>query len=61
MPVILEERHYDEWLDPTIEDTDRLRRLLKPYAADQMATYPVSRYVNDPRNEGPQCVERVSV
>ena len=61
MPVVLETRYYDQWLDPAIEDTSRLAGLLKPYPADRMSAYPVSRYVNDPRNEGPQCIERAAL
>lgn len=31
--------------------------LLRPYPAEEMAATPVGRFVNNPRNEGPGCVE----
>ncbi len=36
MPVILDERNYDAWLDPKIEDTTILKSLLKPFPAEKM-------------------------
>ncbi|MEJ2210753.1 MAG: SOS response-associated peptidase, partial [Anaerolineae bacterium] len=56
MPVILPPEDYALWLDPEAEDVAALRRLLGPYPTGQMEAYPVSRYVNAPRNEGPQCI-----
>ena len=58
MPVILAARDYDQWLDPAAQ-TDRLQALLKPYAADDLEAYAVSKMVNNPRNNLPQCVEPV--
>jgi putative SOS response-associated peptidase YedK len=57
MPVILPPDGYDRWLDPAAVRRRDLEELLQPYPADAMTAYPVSRYVNSPRNEGPQCVE----
>lgn len=57
MPAILEPADYDRWLDPAHRDPGGLTALLRPYPADRMTLYPVSRYVNDPNNEGPACVE----
>jgi len=56
MPVILPEQAYDRWLNPRAGARD-LRALLVPYRADEMDAYPVSTYVNSPRNEGPECVQ----
>lgn len=58
MPVILNERNYDEWL---ASDTDpaRLRQLLVPLPDDVLAADPVSNYVNKPANQGEQCIEPV--
>ena len=56
MPVILHLRNYALWLDPETEDTSVLNRLLEPYPSGEMEAYPVSRYVNSPRNEGPDCI-----
>jgi len=57
MPVILTPEQYDLWLDRSIDSLDPLRGLLVPYPAEEMRTIPVSRYVNDPNHEGPECVE----
>jgi putative SOS response-associated peptidase YedK len=57
IPVILPPDGYDRWLDPAAVRRRDLEELLQPYPADAMTAYPVSRYVNSPRNEGPQCVE----
>lgn len=56
MPVILDPHTYALWLDPEAQDVDVLRRLLAPYPSGEMDAYPVSRYVNSPRNEGPDCI-----
>jgi len=58
MPVILASQDYYQWLGPDVP-TDSLRALLKPYAADEMEAFPVSRLVNNPRNDIPQCVEPI--
>src|SRR5262249_22825098 len=57
MPVILAPDDYDRWSDREDQGSEALRHLLKPYPAEAMVGYPVSRYVNDPRHEGPECVE----
>ena len=59
MPVILDPRSYVAWLDPAMQEADRLLPLLQPYPAQKMAFYPVSEVVNSPRYDGPRCVERV--
>jgi len=59
MPVILASQDYDQWLDPTTQ-TDLLRALLKPYEADEMEAYAVSKMVNNPRNDTPQCIALIS-
>lgn len=56
MPVILTREAEDTWLDPRIEDPGLLLPLLRPYPADQMECYPVSRLVNNPANDSPQLI-----
>jgi len=56
MPVILSPTAYRLWLDPAERAPDELAKLLKPYPASQMAAFPVSRLVNDPKNDSPECV-----
>jgi putative SOS response-associated peptidase YedK len=60
MPVILPAKAYDLWLDPAEQTPDALRaldKLLKPYPAAQMTALPVSRAVNDPKNDSPECIQ----
>jgi len=57
MPVILTREAEAVWLDPTIQDAERLLPLLKPYPSEGMEAYPVSTKVNSPANEGAGCVE----
>lgn len=52
MPVILDEGDYDAWLEPASGD---VAHLLTPLSAERMAARPVSTYVNNARNEGPEC------
>ena len=55
MPVILEPEDYADWLEP--EEKPQLGlHLLRPFPAERMATYPVSKLVNNPRNESPDCI-----
>jgi putative SOS response-associated peptidase YedK len=56
MPVILTREHYDHWLNPDIHDPKRLQPLLVPFPADEMEAYAVSRPVNDPENDVPECI-----
>ena len=51
MPVILAEGAHQQWLEPGDADPDRLSSLLAPYPAEEMAAFPVSPLVNNPRNE----------
>lgn len=57
MPVILAPEDFDLWLDPKIEDAARLQSLLRPAPNDILETYPVSKLVNSPINEMPNCIE----
>lgn len=58
MPVILPERHYEEWLDPGNERADALQDLLRPYPADGMRAFPVSTRVNNVKNDDPALIFR---
>ena len=59
MPVILEPKSYDAWLDTDQQDAAKAAKLLKPYPADKMVAWPVSTYVNKAGNEGERCLEPV--
>lgn len=56
MPVILKCEDESRWLDPETEP-EALMEMLKPYPSDELEAFPVSRLVNSPRNDGPECIE----
>jgi putative SOS response-associated peptidase YedK len=56
MPVILPHDAYNAWLDPDA-DREELGELMIPYPGDDLETYPVSRFVNSPRNNDRRCIE----
>ena len=56
MPVILDQSAYDLWLDPVECAPDTLNHLLTPYAGEEMETFAVSRLVNRPKNDVPECI-----
>ena len=57
MPVILHPEDYDMWLDPDFDEREPLTSLLKPFPAEAMEAYPVSRRVNKPANNDAGVVE----
>jgi putative SOS response-associated peptidase YedK len=59
MPVIVGRDDYDVWLDPAVQELERLQPLLRPFPSGQMTVYPVSTVVNNPKNDVEQCVEPV--
>jgi putative SOS response-associated peptidase YedK len=61
MPVVLEQRDWDRWLDPTATDTGALGELLVPARDDTLVAYPVSTAVNSADNDGPELVRRVEL
>lgn len=60
MPVILDRADFTRWLDPANTDTASLLSLLKPYPSELLRCWPVSTIVNAPKNDVPECVERVN-
>jgi len=60
MPAIVPPARYQDWLQKGELDSDRAAALLGPYPADEMEAYPVSTYVNSPKNEGEKCIESMT-
>ena len=56
MPVILPQIAYRQWLQEGENDPSLLKSFLQPYPAEDMEAYPVSRYVNSPQNDSPECI-----
>jgi putative SOS response-associated peptidase YedK len=54
MPAIVPREQYARWLDPAEPDP---RDLVAPYPAEAMTWWPVSRRVNNVRNDDASCIE----
>lgn len=60
MPVILASEDHDTWLDPVENKAEVFQPLLRSFPAELMQTYPVSTFVNSPKNNSPQCIQASS-
>jgi putative SOS response-associated peptidase YedK len=59
MPLILAPGQYDAWLDAKKQDGAAVLKQIIPELDGELEAEPVSAYVNNPRHEGPECIERV--
>lgn len=50
MPIIIQPKDYDTWLDPTLQDVKRLKELLQP-VPDSFAEAQLVRNDKHPRDE----------
>jgi putative SOS response-associated peptidase YedK len=50
MPVILNPKQFDEWLDPEIHEAEQVGAMLKPGPASWLDSTEVSTLVNKPAN-----------
>ncbi len=60
MPVILTKEAESTWLNPTIQEVDKLLPLLQSFPAELMEFYPVSKLVNSPGNDCADCIAPVA-
>lgn len=56
MPVILDPKDFDLWLDPEAKANESLTSLLRPFPAEDMTAFPVGFRVNDPKVDSPACI-----
>lgn len=59
MPVILDPTDYARWLDPGSEGVEELLELLAPCPDEWLQRHTVGLRVNNPRHDGPECIEAV--
>jgi putative SOS response-associated peptidase YedK len=59
MPVILDPALFAEWLDPTQHKPEAIEALLRPFPSEALKATPISTYVNNARNQGPECIAPV--
>jgi putative SOS response-associated peptidase YedK len=57
MPAILESPAYEQWLDRGRQEASDLLSLLQPAAEDVLERHPVTKLVNNVRNDGPELLE----
>ncbi len=57
MPVILEAKDYDRWLNPKLQNAGELASLIAQFPAERMQERALgSTFVNNARHEGPECL-----
>jgi putative SOS response-associated peptidase YedK len=56
MPVIIPERDYDRWLQPSNPDRPPID-LLRPFDPDKMTAWKVDKAVGDVKNDSPELIE----
>ncbi|MHA2025043.1 MAG: SOS response-associated peptidase [Candidatus Thorarchaeota archaeon] len=59
MPVILRPEFENKWLNPKNTDVSELESMLQPYPSEEMEAFEISKYVNNPRNQGIECIQPV--
>lgn len=55
MPVVISPEEINEWLESN--DQGAIDNLMKPPPEDALEFYRVAKYVNNARNEGPDCIK----
>ena len=58
MPVVLAPGEYEHWLSKHLTDPSQLESLYQPFPAEVMESYPMSDFVNSPRNNSPEYIQR---
>lgn len=60
MAVILDPDVESAWLDLDVTDWPDVAQLLKPYPAERMECFPISKAVNNTRNDDPSLIQRIA-
>ncbi|WP_241962327.1 SOS response-associated peptidase [Rhodococcus opacus] len=61
MPMSVAPENWADWFDPTNTDIDYARSLMAPPAPGSLVTYPVSKAVNNVRNNGEDLLKPITV
>ena len=59
MPVILDPKFHEKWLDVEIQDPKELEPLLQDGIIHEMKYYSVSTFVNSVKNNDPNCIKPI--
>ena len=57
MPAIIAPAHYDLWLDSRVTDKQEIMQYLTSAPSSQLTAYPVSTWVNSPKNNDERCIQ----
>jgi putative SOS response-associated peptidase YedK len=60
MPMVVPSANWDAWLDPGLTAVEEVRGLLVPAMSGTMEAYPVSKAVNNVKNNGPELLRPVT-
>src|SRR5439155_10845794 len=60
MPVILDKRNEETWLDPDIQEAKRVMPLLGPCPSEWLEAYEISTLVNATKNDSPDILKKMS-
>jgi len=60
MPVIVRPDDYALWLDPKMQDVDRVQSVFRSYPSEELTAYPVSTRVNSPAHDDPACIQEMT-
>lgn len=58
MPVIIENKMINEWINCEVNSLNSTLDLLKPYSS-KLSFYPVSKYMNSPKNNSRECIRSI--
>ncbi len=61
MPAIIPRELYARWLDPTLQDPAEIQPMIASYPAKELQAVPVSRKINNARNQGAELIEPAGV
>jgi putative SOS response-associated peptidase YedK len=61
MPVVLNPKYHEKWLDTEIQDPKDLEFILKDGLVQDMKYYPVSKLVNSVRNNDQNCIKPIKL
>ncbi len=62
MPMFLPRERWGKWLDPELEDVEKIRKLFEDFQPDtNLRFWPVADLVNSIRNTGPELIAPVAI
>ena len=59
MPIIFSDNKYEDWLNPEINSPKKVQGILENTSEVSLEINRVSKHVNNPRNNGIECITSV--